>query len=327
MFLFRKCINNLLFIIIFNVAHPSHAESVTFPVGIFNVHSEILNNQFSREVMLNATLDLPELKNTPVPAVIIAHASGGVTSDVRVIARTLTRAGYAALYYDSYSPRDIQSTRSGRADLATLFQANDAYRGLRFLSSDPRIDTKKIAMIGMSIGGGSSISAAAESLRNRLMTNNHLRFAAHVAFYPGLHAAPQANNLSGAPILIIRGEDDDYQLPIRSQAWVDYVKAENPNYPIELAVIPGGPHSFLSEGLNYRSVPDYRNISHCPIFIIRPSEQIWPQWLSIDGQLHTRFEMCRGTTSGAHIGYDPRASELALKKLTDFLRISFESIK
>lgn len=298
------------------------AESFDFVGDVFESLATAARNQSVRQVMVRATLEFPPNRPQPVPAVVIAHASGGLTIDVEVVARAMRNAGFATVHYDSYVARGIGSTTGGGAPVSVLFQARDAYQALKRLAADTRIDPRRVAMVGMSVGGGATIAAAAESVRRSALGVEAPRFAAHIAFYPGLHAAPDPAFLTGAPLLILPGADDDYMSPHRVNGWVKHVRDTRPTYPVEVVVVPNGLHSYLAEGLASRYVPEYVNASLCPLFLLNPLER---KLLAVDGTI-TSDARCQ-PTRGARIGYHSGASAFALQKAIDFLTQSFAAVK
>jgi dienelactone hydrolase len=69
----------------------------------------------------------------------------------------------------------------------------DAYAALRLLSGMPQIDAERMAIIGFSYGGEVAHLAAFETLRSAL-NPGPVRFAAHVAFYPGGNFGGSSSN-------------------------------------------------------------------------------------------------------------------------------------
>lgn len=294
------------------------AETFDFNAPRFQEVREFMRGQAAGEVTVRATLQLPQLPG-PWPLIVIAHASEGVTGDVIEVANAMNGAGFAAVYYDSYAARGMSSVRSGGAQVGVVNQAADAFVVLRTLAADPRFDARRVAIVGMSAGGGAAVLTAAGFLQSRVLGPDGPRFAAHVAFYPGLHLVPAASELSGAPILIVQGERDDYQKPARPRAWTSYVRRERPDAPVELVMLANGPHSFLSPSMySHRWVAEYANASLCPMILILRGP---PQYLTVDGEV-TATRHCE-TTRGGTIGSDPVSASQGMEAALAAIRKAF----
>lgn len=156
-----------------------------------------------------------------VPAVLILHGSAGIDARGDFYARALNAAGIATLEIDMWEARGV-ATPEQRPPLP-IFTYADAFAALDFLSSQEGIDPLRIGVLGFSWGGVVSMAAAEELYAGQF--GNGLRFAAHVAHYPVCYAfnnydipalSPpdllgiQFLDLTGAPVLIQVGTEDDY---------------------------------------------------------------------------------------------------------------------
>jgi dienelactone hydrolase len=144
--------------------------------------------------------------------VVILHGSDGVTSLGDFYARALNASGIATLEIDMWEARGI--TNAADRPPVPLFNYPDAFGALRFLSEHPNIDPDRIGVLGFSWGGAVTMACATEF--NVSQFGGGLRFAAHVAHYPVCYAynssipGSEFFDLTGAPILIQIGEEDDY---------------------------------------------------------------------------------------------------------------------
>jgi dienelactone hydrolase len=149
-----------------------------------------------------------------LPAVVILHGSGGVDSRGDFYARALNAAGIATFEIDMWEARGINSA----ADRPSLpfFNCPDAFGALKFLSEHSNIDPDRIGVLGFSWGGVVTMASATKHYAEQF--GGDLRFAAHVAHYPVCYAySPDSSipglkfsHLTGSPILIQIGEEDDY---------------------------------------------------------------------------------------------------------------------
>jgi uncharacterized protein len=159
--------------------------------------------------------------NKQFPAVLILHGSVGVDSRGDFYEEALNDAGIATLQIDMWEARGVTSLANRPA--APILTYPDAFSALAFLSAHPNIERGHIGVLGFSWGGAISLASAEQLYAG--MFGGGLRFAAHVAHYPVCYAAnntsipalspPAAKgtqflNLTGAPVLIQIGSNDDY---------------------------------------------------------------------------------------------------------------------
>ncbi len=114
---------------------------------------------------------------------------------------------------------------AGQRPAAIYFTYPDAFSALAFLAQQPNIDASRIGVLGFSWGGLVSMGAAERLYADTF--GNGLKFKAHVAHYPVCYAwnnnvlaaqlgttpaqfGVQWVSLTGAPVLIQVGEEDDY---------------------------------------------------------------------------------------------------------------------
>jgi dienelactone hydrolase len=115
---------------------------------------------------------------TAVSAACAAYAGSITTHDPPVATLADGRTGTIAF------------EASPAADVAGALAA------LRLLATHPSIDPSRIGVIGFSRGGSAAINSALEPIRHAII-NEDLRFAAHVALYPGC-AVPFVSRISTA---------------------------------------------------------------------------------------------------------------------------------
>lgn len=161
-----------------------------------------------------------------VPAVVVLHGSAGVDFRGDFYASALNAAGIATLEIDMWEARGL----TGIADSRPALPANtypDAFAALAFLSFTPDyagiINPARIGVLGFSWGGVISVASATEGVVS-LVSDSYfggVRFKAHAANYPVCYAynntgpgsefgTNAGNPLTGAPLLIQIGSNDDY---------------------------------------------------------------------------------------------------------------------
>jgi dienelactone hydrolase len=185
--------------------------------------------------------------------------------------------GYVTIWPDSFTPRGKLKgvcTDASQPRVTYAQRADDAYIALAYLSSLPYVDARRIAVMGGSHGGSSTLAAIVNSSANAERAGK--RFAAAIALYPGCGQSFGAwsvkrseepgrpiTGYSGAfdplaPLLILTGELDDWTPaePCRRLA----ATAQTAGYPVEIKVYPGVHHSFDSIA-PMRFVPERININ------------------------------------------------------------------
>ena len=200
----------------------------------------------------------------PFPAVVILHDCSGLGPRSSGApwrwATRLTALGYVTIWPDSFSGRghpDGVCTDGSQPIVGPRLRTGDAYAALAHLRGLPFVDAGRIAVMGGSHGGSSTLSTIVAEGAER-----QAGFAAAIALYPscagpvGEWAAVRdrapGSPIVGyhgtfrpvAPLLILIGELDDWtpaepcrQLASRSTA---------AGYPVEIVVYPGAHHSFDS---------------------------------------------------------------------------------
>ena len=189
---------------------------------------------------LSAELKFPENAAAPVAAVVILHSAGGIDASSSSYIPALNQAGFATLEVKMF-------VRGGAIPFKDALPY--AYSGLAYLAHEPRIDPARIAILGFSYGGVLAIlTASAEQTKTYAPTARS--FAAHVSFYPicWIHAALSTGTtdlrsdhtnrylrgisatdyqrMTGAPVLLLAAEKDQYDDPDSCTLFVNGLPAE-----------------------------------------------------------------------------------------------------
>jgi dienelactone hydrolase len=215
----------------------------------------------------------------PFPAVVILHDCSGLgprssgapwrwSSD-------LTRHGYVTLWPDSFTTRNHpngQCTDPTLPRVSYRQRASDAYAALAHLRTLPFVDPRRIAVMGGSHGGSSTLATIVASPENAAQA--HPGFAAAVALYPGCGINLGAwkvrrgkdRKILGydgafkplAPLLILSGELDDWTPAEPCRRLAEAARAAG--YPVDIKIYPGAHHSFDSIApIRYRAERLNRN--------------------------------------------------------------------
>ena len=92
---------------------------------------------------------------------------------------------------------------------ATAANVADALAALKLLSTHPRIDPRRIGVLGLSKGGQVARYTELEPFRQAVIGDD-TRFALHVAFYPYCSDWYMSERITKAPMLLLLGGKDNY---------------------------------------------------------------------------------------------------------------------
>lgn len=180
----------------------------------------------------------------PFPAVVLLHTCGGVQPHVRDDwPKYLTSIGYVTITVDSFGSRglgpcanSLHTADVGPKTNAYREIARDAFGALDYLSVQPYVDSKRIAVVGFSLGANTINSFLIHQPKRP--DNN---FAAAVGVYGRCHdlaryARPRT------PLMEIAGElDGPHVDSCRRVASM-----------VEVHVLPGAHHAWDSRSANNR---------------------------------------------------------------------------
>lgn len=273
---------------------------------------------------IRGLLFLPMEAKIPVPAVILQHGSGHPFRtgrerwDLDVVA-ALHEHGIAVLIPDGYTSRGITSSVQQQTELSPASRVIDGAQAFLALAADPRIDASRIGISGYSFGGFVAIELAHAQLAQALLGEQ--RFAAHAPIYPDCQRRWERVELTGAPMLLMLAELDDYT---PAHFCHDYTRSmQELGYPVRLIEYEGAHHSFNFDWeLAYREHAVFRE---CPVATIREdggfsffegeADADFPSW---GEYIITVFQACG--TRGVHLGYNTAARDAALADLVAFYR-------
>jgi dienelactone hydrolase len=241
-----------------------------------------------------------------VPLVVAAHGCGGMFSANAKRRNELSERfatwtaqllddGYAVLWPDSFNSRGRRSVclgKRGEPTIAPVTRRLDVLGAQAFAAVQPAIDRGRIALVGWSHGGSTTL-AAVNGKDPRIAVFRSVPgapppFRAAVAFYPGCVVSLRrgANWQPDMPTEIHVGELDDWTPAAACVQLGDAARARGA--PMTVTVYPGAHHGFDSPSGNVRLWKDVTTG-------VRPGE-------------------------GVHVGADPAARAAANVAVRDFLR-------
>ena len=205
-----------------------------------------------------------------VPAVVLVHGSGGIYKALLDFwPKQFNAAGIAVFTLDMFGPRGVQSTAEDQSQVPFAADTADAFAALKLLATHPRIDARRIAVMGFSRGGIAALRTSVEKVIAAQKLPDGVRYAAIMPTYAGTCAgifrlAVKPGVFSKAPILFIHGDADDYTPIGPCQDYAD--KIGKAGTPVEFAVIEGAHHKFDSDDLRRYTVRGAaRTRPECPL--------------------------------------------------------------
>jgi dienelactone hydrolase len=275
----------------------------------------LLGAKDGKPVHIGAELRLPP-GTSRIPAVVLIHGSGGVGANVDGWAQELNSIGIGALILDTFTGRGITQTITDQSQLASFCMVLDAYKGLELLATHPRIDPRRIAVMGFSKGGFAAMYASMRRFQ-RMWGPPNIEFAAYIPFYARCDTPYlEDENVSDHPIRFFHGAADDYVPVAPTRLFVERLKRAGKD--VQLVVYEGARHSF-DNPLNpaVLSFPEAMLSNNC-----RRAEKEPGNVVNLDtGKPFTWNDAC--VTRGATVGYSPGAREESVKAVKDFLRAQF----
>ncbi len=196
------------------------------PVESMTVTGEaFLRGEVGKPVLLAGALRLPRPGTDKLPAVVLAHPSGGINAGVDRWAQELNTIGIAAFLLDGFSGRGLTGLPPDPSNETFLTYLVDAYRALGMLAQHPRIDPARIAVMGFSMGG---LVATYTSTTRFWKTYGPptVQFAAHIGVYGNCGVTYHDDTtVTGKPIRLFHGGADDIELVAPCRAYVSRLKA------------------------------------------------------------------------------------------------------
>ncbi len=186
--------------------------------------------------------------NGPFPAVVHLHGCGGLgpafkadPANDRWVSQ-LVEWGYVVLVVDSFSTRGVREACTPASFFAfskspVLTRELDAFGALGFLSHLAYVDGSRVAMLGFSMGGWTTLGAAGARSFDLFVNPDGLKFKAAVAFYP---VCSVIDGIMDIPTLVLIGAIDDWTPAKDCERMMD----RRAGAPVDLVIYPGAYHGF-----------------------------------------------------------------------------------
>lgn len=175
----------------------------------------------------------------PFPFVVLLHCCGGLREPamwskwVDPWAAVFAAHGIGSAIVDSFGPRGVEQVCRSKVAVWARRRADDAYSVRSWLTQQPYVDASRIAVMGMSNGGRTVLSALRTDLHHAAP------FRASIALYPGCQSDAEAHFY--APLMVLVGRGDK----VTPAAACERMQAAQPaGAPLQLIVYPYAPHTF-----------------------------------------------------------------------------------
>ena len=236
-----------------------HGQSISFPSRSPFTLSDLDD---ADRTAVQATLFLPPGAAKPhsLPAVVMLHGAGGVLESRELTyGRQLAAMGVAALAIDSFgSRRDRGIGFTQRLlNITETMLVTDAYAALGYLGTRPEIDADHVVLVGFSYGAMATMYALNDVVARKLAPPG-LRFAGHVSFYGPCIARFDRPRTTGAPLLMLYGDQDELIDHKRCAETADSFRAGGSS--VQVIAYPGAVHQW--DGSFERRLIG-RNLANC----------------------------------------------------------------
>jgi dienelactone hydrolase len=287
---------------------------------------ELVSGKATEKSVIAGVLTLPApanaagASNARIPAMVVVHGSSGVVQNDWDWAKRLNDLGVATFVIDNFTGRGVKETATDQSRLSPAADVAGALAALRLLATHPSIDPSRIGVIGFSRGGSAAINSALEPIRHAII-NDDLRFAAHVALYPGCAVPFVSAHLDGSPMLMLLGGKDDYTPASFCLAYAEKLRAKGAS--VREVVYPNANHAFDSKWPPHFN-PRPTTLHNCHgevdldegVFTVQTGDQ------TVQGAA-AAAEIKRCTERGVTVGRDPEAREKAPSDVASFLKPIF----
>jgi len=263
-----------------------------------------------KDVNLAGILRLPAGQG-PFPVVVLVEGSGGIGQNIDFWDRNFLSHGVGTFIVDGFTGRGIDNVINDQSQLGLMNMIVDVYLRLGAIAKDPRVDPKRIALMGFSRGGLTVLYASLKRFQDAWNMSG-VTPAAYIPLYPVCNFDyRQGEDVAGGPIRIFHGAADDY-VPIGPCE--DYVKRlKAAGRDAEIMALPGAYHAF--------------DLALLPPSLELPKAQKTACILKEDasgailnqatGKPWAPADPCNGV--GAHIGYSAEATATTQKAVNAFL--------
>jgi len=252
-------------------------------------------------VVISGELGLPSGAG-PFPAVILAHGCAGINPAAVAWASVLREWGYATFVVDSFGGRNLTEVCTNARTLTGTQRIPDAYGALRILVTHPKIDPRRVALMGFSHGGVLTTGASTAWAKETFAPSGQPAFRAFLPFYPYCNTVYPERERISAPVRIHIGELDDWTPAGPCARLVEILRASGQDATI--TVYPGASHGFDFSEVSFVRRTNVDNGADCAL-----------QMASILGPFPSASDTARCLRRGATVGFNPEATAQARRNV------------
>jgi dienelactone hydrolase len=249
-----------------------------------------------------------------LPVVVLVHGSGGMIANVDAWANAFNAMGVSTFAVDSFTGRGIDRMVDDQSQLGRLNMIIDVYRALGILAKHPRVDSNRIALMGFSRGGQTTLYSSLKRFQ-RMWNQTGVEFAAYISFYGDCTRTYISDtDTADRPIRMFHGTGDDYVRVAPCRSYLQRLRQAGRD--AQLTEYPNAPHVFDNP---LGTVPP----------TLLPNAQIWNDCLVQEGPIGVMINVATKmpftledecVRRGAHVGYDRSAYAAAHNAVESFLR-------
>ena len=291
--------------------HPLESTTLTQP-------QFLTGQKAGKPAHIAGELRLPRGAAVRFPVVILLHGSGGISPATDRWAQELNGIGVAAFILDSFTGRGITSTVNDQTQLDSIAMTVDAFRALAMLAEHPRIEPKKIAIMGFSKGAVAAVYSSVTRFK-QMHGPADVGFAAHIGFYTPCNVAYRGDDkVTGAPIRLFHGIADDYVSIEPCRTYVSRLKAAGAD--VSLTEYPDAYHAFdnFSYPPGLVHVPQGQTTRNCLI----EERDNGLAYNAKTGRPYDLNDPC--VEKGPHVAYNEAAHEASVAAVKSFLTAQFD---
>jgi dienelactone hydrolase len=255
-----------------------------------------------------------------------SHGSGGLKPEKQInkYGKSFLENGIGYFYIDHFAPRYAVSTVGNQAKVTGTSMTADVFKILETLSSHPKVDPKRIGIIGWSKGGGVALYSAMKPYRDGVLGSD-MKFALHVALYPPC-IFDWKMKPTGAPMRMILAEKETWTGLKGCISTAKRYKGQG--LDVEAILLPGAYHGFDSWGERDAGVRDNKKAwgyGKCDL-VGNEDGSITDRLsgLSYDSKTN-RSKIYRGCAKKGVVrgGFDIKSAKTSLRLVTQFVTTNF----
>lgn len=304
-------------------AEPPESGTVRIESATYKKLTDVLRGEKGEPLELEGNLQFPDIEKERYPAVVLLHTIGSYReSNEGWYAEQYRKAGFATLTYESIKTRGMHDAHTRGAGPLWGSMTADAYSALKFLAAHHRIDPKRIAVTGYSLGGEMTRLISFEAVRKAFIQGD-LKYAAHVAVYPCHTWAVAAGERSftGAPVLEQLGGKDDCGPIAKTEMHVAYHKAKGYTPPVTFVIYPEAHHNWSDSTAGpAKFYPSLASPSKCPLILLRETTYAFLRDGEVEPWDGDQYKECGKESRGYTRGFDSSVRDQSFMDALAFMR-------